>query len=94
MRKEKILKALEEEFDEHFIVWEDYDRIFVHCDINDYTIAFFGITKEHEVDGYVLEEDSMTVRSLPCVKLETEDQVIQLVKSGYRYLRNEYSEVY
>ena len=92
MKEEKILKLLENEFGKYFIVYEDYDKLYIHCYPNDYVIVLFEITKEHEVEITVLENYQMIViNQLPKIKLKTEEQIIQLIKAEYRCIRDKYN---
>ena len=95
MKKEKILKLLENEFGEYFTIYEDYDKLYIHCYPNDYVIVLFEITKKHEVETTVLENYQMIViNQLPKIKLETEEQIIQLIKAEYRRVLERYNNIY
>lgn len=95
MRKEKITEILRQEFGRDIIVFDNGFELHVFCYLNDYAIVVFETTRGYVVWATITENRSlMLMSSLPYIKLETEDQVIQLVQYGCRYLREEYKEVY
>lgn len=95
MRKEKILRALEEEFGKCFLARDENFQLCIYCPLNKHAVVVFEITRDYAVGATVMEDRLvMMTGSLPYIELKTEDQVVQLVKSGYRHLRNEYHEVY
>lgn len=91
MKKEKILEALEGEFGKRFLALNEGSELHVYCPLNEYTVVVFEITRDYVVGATIMENRLvMMTGCLPCIELETEDQIIQFVKSGYCYLKDKY----
>lgn len=96
MEKEKLLKLLKEEFSDTFgIFTENNDTELYLVDyLGDYAAVEFKITQKYLLSATIIEfpflETRTRIRMLPSIKLETEEQVVQLIKTGYDYFQTKY----
>lgn len=94
MKEEKLLKLLEKEFGENFIIFTGGEEIHLVILMSDYVGVRFKINQKYLLSAIITEfpflETRARMRELPSIKLETEEQVIQLIKFGYDYFQTKY----
>ena len=94
MKEEKLLKLLEKEFGENFIIFTGSEEIHLVNLMSDYVGIRFKIDQKYLLSAIITEfpflETRARIRKLPSIKLETEEQVIQSIKIGYDYFQCKY----
>ena len=98
MKEEKLLRLLRKEFGENFDIFSKNNNteFYIVGDLCSYACVCFKITQKYLLEAFILERTTYHCRTginLYGVKLETEEQVIQLIKTGYHHLKNEYETI-
>ena len=95
MEKEKLLRLLRKEFGESFYISTENTRFSLISYLSDYAFVDFRIAGKYFLRAVINEtRPLMTIELLPIIKLETEEQVVQLIKTCYCYLQDKYKNVY
>lgn len=97
MQEEELLNLLEKEFGENFYIStkNNNTEFSVTCYLYDYIFVNIKIVQKYLLGALVTETyPLMITKQLPIIKLETEEQVIQLIKTYYHYLQDRYNNVY
>jgi hypothetical protein len=90
MEERKLFERLEKEFSGTFYVSKENDgKIFCLSNrLYDHLVIQFTVTQEYVLKPFIVEtHPSIQVNMLPSMRLKTEDQVVELIKYIYRYLR-------
>ena len=96
MVKEKLLKLLKEEFGDTFGIFTESNdtELYLVDYLGDYAAVEFKITQKYLLSAIIIEfpflETKTRIRKLPSIKLETEEQIIRLIKTGYDYFQTKY----
>lgn len=96
MEKEKLLRLLRKEFGESFLINAENNNTEFYIDgcLCDYAFVSFRITQKYLLEAFVVElgvYPRITTTKLSSIKLETEEQVVEFIKSGYIHLAREYN---
>lgn len=95
MKEEKLLNLLEKEFGENFYIStkNNNTEFSLTCYLYDRVFINFKIAQKYLLGAFITETyPLMITEQLPIIKLETEEQVIQLIKTCYRYLQDRYNK--
>lgn len=90
MQEEKLFERLEKEFSGTFYISkENNGKIFCLSNrLCDRLVIQFTVTQEYVLKPFIVEMyPSIQVNMLPSMRLKTEDQVVELIKYIYQYLR-------
>ena len=96
MREGKLLELLEKEFGDGFIISTENNNTEFYIDgcLCDYAFVSFRITQKYLLEAFVVElgiYPHVTTTKLSTIKLETEEQIVEFIKTGYTHLVCEYN---
>lgn len=97
MQEEKLLNLLKKEFGEDFYIStkNNNTEFSLICYLYDCALINFKIAQKYLLGALITETYPLMITELlPIIELETEEQVVQLIKTCYCYLQDKYKNVY